>query len=150
MRDIEHQVAVHEVFTQAAGGAPAGAADARGQLVEIKRFHQKIVGARVQARDALAHLVARRDDQHGAAVAMVAQHAQRLHAVLPRQAQVEQDTAIVVQTHGRVRLFSAGDPVDGIAALFQADLRGATQLRIVFGQQDAHGVGAGGPLSPSF
>ena len=81
---------------------------------------------------------------------MVAQHAQRPHAILPRQAQVEQDAGIVVQAHGRVGVFGRPHPVHRMAGLLQADLRGAAQLRVVFGQQDAHGIEARRPAQSFF
>ncbi len=74
---------------------PARAAQQRAQageqLLERERLGQVVVGARLQARDAVADAVARGEHQDRRAVAGVAQPAADLEAVEPGHQDVEQD-----------------------------------------------------------
>ncbi|MCY1529793.1 hypothetical protein D9M68_649580 [compost metagenome] len=64
-------------------------AQTRLQFVEIKRLGQVVVGAGVQADDAVAHGAARGEDDDRRGQAGGARVAQHLQAVAPGQAQVE-------------------------------------------------------------
>ena len=136
--DVDDDIAMHEFFVRAPGRAAAGAAHARRQLIEVEGFDDEVVRARIQTGHPVDDLIARRDDQDRPVIAAAAQGRQRLHAILARQGQVEQQTAIAVQAHGHMRAFGRLHPVDRIAGLLQPHLRGAPQLGVVFCQQYAH------------
>ena len=113
--------------------------DARGQLLDRERLDQVVVGARVQAGDAVRHGVARReheDRDHGAAGP---QPAGDLEAGDVRQAHVEHDRVEA----GRLRHLQGGAAVGRaldqvpLAAQQAGDEVGET--RIVLDEQEVHG-----------
>jgi hypothetical protein len=123
--------------------APAQRADARLQLVEVEGLGQVVVGAGVQAHDAVADRAARREQQHGRAQPFGAGLGQHLQAVEVGQAQVQRhhvglDGAPLGHGLGAVAAHAHVDPAPPEGAL-QGDLHRG----VVFDQQQLHtGPGA--------
>src|SRR3989442_6976329 len=121
-------------------GRPAAqdGADARQQLGEREGLHQVVVGAELQALDAVLYLVARADEEHRrlALATDALQHAEAIHA---RHHHVHQHQ-VVAARGGQVQAFGAvaGD-VDDVGVLCQALADIGRGLRFVVDDQDAHG-----------
>src|SRR3954453_15119388 len=82
-RRVEYERAITELALAAAAVAADDRARAGEQLVEVEGLHQVIVGAAVQAGDAIGDRVARGDDENGQIVLGAAHALQHLQAVLP-------------------------------------------------------------------
>ena len=104
-------------------------ADARGELVELERLHEVIVGAGVEARDAIGDRVARGQDQHGPRVAAPAHRAQHVEALLARQAEIEQQEVVHVLRERELGGAAVLHPVDGEAVLLQSALDASPIIR---------------------
>ncbi len=120
----------------------ACAADKRtqpcGELVQIGRLDEVVVGTTVEATDAVVHTVARGQDQHGQALVLCPQAREEFIPRTAWQAKVEHQCRVGC---ARQRVFggnAVARPVDLEARLAQADLQGVAQQRVVFGEQDAH------------
>ena len=110
-------------------------ADSRGELVEVVRLHEVVVGAGVEPRDAIRDRIARRDDEHGQLAAARAPFAKQGKAVAMRKAQVEQDEVVFGAVERGVGALRVANPVDRVAFAAQPLLRGGADHRIVFDQQ---------------
>ena len=114
------------------------------QLAHVERLDEIVVGARVEAVDAVRHRVPRGEHQHRHAVAGAAQPAADLEAVDVRKADVE---------HHRVR-GAARDLGEGGLAAFgrhgvvatehERAAQGIAQSAVVVDDQDLHGPHSGG------
>lgn len=106
-------------------------AQARQQFVQFERLDDVVVGAAVQAADAVAELVARGHQQHRGGVVALAQRAQQRQAGLAGQADVQQDQLVGVVDQRKLRLH----PIDPRAEFaLQRGLQRVAQHRVVFHQ----------------
>jgi hypothetical protein len=90
-----------------AQAAPRERAHPRLQLLQRERLGHVVVGAQVQALDALLDAVGRGEDQHRHAAAAPAQLAQHLEAVHLGQAQVQDQQVELVRRQRGVGLAAA-------------------------------------------
>ena len=112
-----HDVDFHVGDVQQVGfadrSAPQQGADPGHQFGKCKRFHQVVVGAQLQALDAVVDFVARGQEQHRRRMGL-AQFADHLPAIHAGQHDVQHDQVIVFGG-GAVQAVGAGpDPVDHI------------------------------------
>ena len=121
-------------------------ADARRELVELERLDEVIVGAGVEARDAIGDRIARGEDQHRARVAAPAHRGEHVEAVAARQAEIEQQEVVHVFAQRELRGAAVLDPVDGEAVLLQSPCkrrrRSCGRLRRAAGASAGCGVHA--------
>ena len=123
---------------RAARPATQQRADARRELVEIERLDQVIVGAGVEAGDAVGDGVARGHDQHRPRVAARRIARQHVETALSRQAEIEQQQVVHALSQRELAPRGRRDPVDGEAVLRQPAPHAGADHRIVFGEQYAH------------
>ena len=109
-----------DVF-RAAGLAPQHRAHARGQLVEVERLDDVVVGAGVQPLDAVVDRVPCGEDEHRHLAAGAPQPLQDLQPVQPRQAEIEQHQVEGLRGQRGLRRDAVLDPVDGQALLAQPE-----------------------------
>ena len=64
-------------------------AHAGRDLVEIERLDDVVVGARVEAADAILHVVARGEDDDRSGIAAMTQLTQHLDSISPRQPEIQ-------------------------------------------------------------
>jgi hypothetical protein len=121
------------------------------QLVELEGLDEVVVGACVEAVDAFAQLIARRENQDRCRVVAASHRPQHRQARLSAwQAQVQQ--------HGGVGMVDQGDPgggciadaIDGPAALACTVAHGFTQHVVVFYEEQVHesGISCGRTKQP--
>ena len=119
-------------------GAPQQCPQAREQLLQGEGLHHVVVGARVQAGDAVAHSIARGEHEDGRGIADRAQAAADLDAVHPRHHHVEQHRVGCALSQHRQGLVAIRCELDLGAREGQgAPHCGADGLLIV-GDQDPH------------
>ena len=114
---VERQGAVFDERAGASGAPPQQGAQAGGQFVEVEGFDQIVVGAGVEAPDAVADRVAGGDDQYRHRIVALAPEGQRLQPGFPRQADVQQDRVVFGRFRGRLRLAAVTHPVHRVAEL---------------------------------
>lgn len=139
--------------------AQAGCPVARTQIVEVGHLaalrrgdglDQVVVGPCVQPGNALLHRIARGEHQDRQLQARLAPALQPLHAIAPRQTQVQHHG---IEGGAGQRGIGCGamlEPVDGMAALAQPLCQGVTKQAVIFNNHQAHSVasrGAGVPFS---
>ena len=113
----------------------ARAADERpqpgDQLVEVERLGEIVVGAEVEIGDLVGRGVAGGEHQHRRDLGL-AQLAEHLAAVQPRQHEVEDDGVVVGLLGLAQALFAVGGDVDGEARLARAPAaaRGSDRVRL--------------------
>ena len=130
---------------RAAGAAAQQRADPRRELGQLERLDDVVVGARVEALDAIGDRVARGDDQHRPRVAAPAQRAQHVEAFLARQPEVEQHEVVDVLGERHFGGAAVAHPVDREAVLPQTAADRLADHRVVFGEQQAHPAGTAAP-----
>jgi hypothetical protein len=121
------------------GGAAAGAAPGQGphprlQLGQRERLGHVIVGAQVEAVDALLDRIGRRQDQHRQQRGTRAQAAQHLQPGHFGQAQVQDQQVEFLGRQGGVGLLAVADAIDGVARLAQRAGQSVCQDAIIFGK----------------
>ncbi|MNT23429.1 hypothetical protein D3C72_1588480 [compost metagenome] len=132
---IDGDALVFEDRFRPSRGAPQQGADTRQQFVEIIRFQDVIVGARVEAGDALLDGVARRGHEDRRVELAQAHRAQHVEAILARQAQVQQHQVIGLRLQGRIGHVAILDPVHRVMLGAQQIEHHFADHRIVFYQQ---------------
>ncbi len=114
-------------------------AHAGGELGHGEGFHHVVVGAQVEAVDAVVHRVARGEHQHRHRAAFVhrggAQAAQHLEAVHLRQADIEDHQVEALLRCGQDRLLAARGDVDRVPLGFQDATQTGGERRVVFYDQ---------------
>ncbi len=113
---------------------------AREQLAKLEGLEQVVVGAQVQAVDAVVEPVARGEHQHRRGIAAFARAPQHLGAVLARQAQVEQHAGVVAVAERALRQLAVAHPVGRPAGALERLLQAAPDHFVVFHQQYTHCV----------
>lgn len=111
---------------------------ARHQFLEGKRLDQVIIGARVQCRHAIAHLVARGQHQHARAFAAGGQRAQHAKAIQSRQAKIQHHEVVGVTGEVAVGLNAVARHVHGESHGAQAARQRGAQAFRIFDQQQLH------------
>jgi len=132
---------VREQRLGATGMATQHGADARGELVELERLDDVVVGAGIEPGDAIAARVARSDDDHRRRVAAAAQFAQHAETVrgsgrgAARQAEIEQHEIEALARERRGGGGGVANPVDGEALEAKRTLQALADHAIVFDEQ---------------
>ncbi len=132
-----------------AGVAARDRADARVQLVEVERLDEIVVGAGVEAGDAIAARVARRQHDHRGPVLARPQGTQDVEAVardarprarrVPgRQAEVEEDEIEALAGERAVGGGRIAHPVDRMALEAKRPLQALADHAVVLDQKQAH------------
>ena len=113
---------------------------------ELEWLDQKIVGAPVQAFDAVGQCVPCCHKQDRNVVTPLAQSAKYFYAGLVWKAPVQEQDLKVVDLifQGRLCLTAVADPIHAVALIAQsADQTGANH-GVIFGKQNSHGLGPQG------
>ena len=147
-RLVVHQWAVFDGRARAAHAAACQRTHACFQLGQRKRFGHVIVGAQVQALNALFNRVGRRQNQHRHGITTPAQSFEHFQPVQPGQAQIQnQQIEFAIGQQRCVCLASGGDMADHGARAAQGSLQAISQHLVIFGNQYAHIVSL--PLAPA-
>ena len=120
--------------------AACQAADARLQLLQVKRLFHIIVGTCVQPLDLIGDLAARRQDYYLGFVVSPAQLAQDIHTVAPGQVQIQHDQVIVLRQDIIQRIIAVIAGVYLIACGIQAFGDGIAQFLFIFHDQQSQNV----------
>lgn len=136
---VEHHAEMLESGGSTARPAPQQRANARRQLIEIERFGEVVVGARVQPLHAIGDRIARGDDEHGQRLAAGSQGLQELETVHAGEPQVEQQKLERLTRQRLRRGPRVVDPVDGESLSLEARTDGLADHCIVLYQQQSHG-----------
>ena len=123
-----------------AGVAPPHRADAGGEFGEVEGLHQIVVGAGVQAVDAVRHLIECREDDDGCYLAAAAQCLEEGEAEAVGQHEVEQHQVEGGAGQRIARHVEAHHPVDRMAVGGDLVTDGGAQYGVVLDQQDSHGA----------
>ena len=113
-------------------------ADAGEELVELERFGEVVVSARVQSAHHVLHGVAggEHEDRRGSSLA--SQLIGDLESVLFGQQQIEEDDIVVVGMCPHRGLLTIGRHIDDVALFSQAMCDESGHLGIVFHDEDLH------------
>ena len=120
-------------------GRPAGQrAQTSQQFFGMEGLGEIVVGARVEAGDLLRPAVARRQDQHGKALAGLAPALQHRHPVHLGQAEIQHDDIIGFGIAQEMAILAIQRGVHGIAGILKGTPKLAVQVRIVFNDKRTH------------
>ena len=120
------------------GRAAHERAQPRQQLAEVERLGQVVVGADVEAADAVADLAARGEHEDRRPAVALAQRAADLEAVAAREHHVEDDGVVLPHRGLHERGVAVAGHVDRVALVAQPALDGPRQLRVVLDEQQPH------------
>ena len=138
LRRIEFHAAP---FKQGVGasGTPAGdGAHAGRKLVQIEGFADIIVCARIKARDALWHLIARSQQKNRCLVATAPHGFQNVEARAIGQHQVEHDRVVILRGKGGFRIAAIRNGVHGETGKPKPYGQSVEKDRVVFHHKYAH------------
>ena len=122
-------------------------AHARGEFGHREGLGHVVVGAEVQAADAVVERVARGEHQHRRAVAGGAQPPQHLEAVDAGQADVQDDQVEALLAGAEHRVLARGHHVHRVAFALEDARDPARQRRVVLDDQYPHPVNHTAPRS---
>jgi hypothetical protein len=122
----------------AARAPPAERPHPGGELVEVERLDEVVVGAGVQARDAVGHRVARRDDEQGQVARPRAQRLEHCEAGPARQPEVEEQHLVHAGRERRLGGAAVPHPVDAVARVPEPGGDALADHGLVLGEQHAH------------
>ena len=134
---MQQQAAQFDGVAIEAIAAACQGAHARQQLGQHERLDQVIVGATIEAAQALFQRIAGAEDQHRQA--RRAQPGQQIEAIAIGQAQVQQHQFATVVFDAARRILQAAHPHHLHALVAQGDAHAIAQVHIVFNQQYLHG-----------
>ena len=135
---VEPQVADLHLGRPLHAAAPLESAQACEQLGERERLRQVVVGAGVEAGDAVVDRIPRGEHEHGHPDAGVAQRAARLVAVEPGQHHVEDDRVVRMRLRHPERVLAGRRDVGAVALLDEPAPDQSRHLHLVLDDQDAH------------
>ena len=116
----------------AALAAPGEGAHPRLEFRQGERLGHVVVGAGVEAADALLDRIGRGEDQHGQQRAARAQAPQHVHAGQARQAEVEDQEVELLRGQRGVGVLAVLDAVDRIAGLAQRTRQPVREHAVIF------------------
>ncbi|MNT03032.1 hypothetical protein D3C72_1375500 [compost metagenome] len=123
---------------------PAGAADQRAQacqqLFEVKGLGQIVIGTRINARHLLVPVVPRGEDQHRHVAPLGPPALEHREPIHHRQAQVQHHGIHRFGLAQKLRVSPVVGLVHGVARTLQRGAQLGEQLRVVFYEEDAHGL----------
>jgi D-alanyl-D-alanine carboxypeptidase/D-alanyl-D-alanine-endopeptidase (penicillin-binding protein 4) len=111
---------------------------ARGELAQVEGLEQVIIGAGLQAVDAVGHRIPRGEDQHRNFQALAALLLQQLEAVFVGQPEVEHHDVEFGSLEHRPRGGGGGHALDGKALGTEAGHDAAGDQFVVFTDQYVH------------
>jgi hypothetical protein len=135
---IDDEVADLQAHRPLRGSAAHQRAQPGQQLAEVEGLDQVVVGADVEAADAVVQLSARGEHEDRRPAVALAQHAADLEAVAVGQHHVQDDAVVVPHGCLRQRAVAVADHVDGVALVAQPTADGPRQLRVVLDEQQPH------------
>ena len=135
---VDDEVADLQRARAAARDAAHERAQPRKQLAEVEGLGQVVVGADVEAADAVADLSARGEHEDRRPALALAQRAADLEAVAAGEHHVEDDGVVVPHRRLHQRGVAVADDVDGVALVAQPAPDGTRQLRVVLDEQQPH------------
>eukprot|EP01132_Coremiostelium_polycephalum_P019197 gene19196-biopygen10481 len=142
LEHVDLQVGDLQVFFFTAWPAPGQGAQARHQFGEGKRLDQVIVGAQLQALDAVGNIVPGGQEQHRR-VGFLAQATQHFPAVHLRHHHVQHDH-VERGFQGLVQTVHAiAGKAHGVTQFLQAVKQVVARLGLVFDYEDIHGIRPG-------
>src|SRR5471032_1781240 len=113
-------------------------ADPRFEFSRFKGFEHVVVGAAVQALDAVMQFVARGQDNHWRMTIALAETRQQRHAVNTWQTEIENHEFVAILRERLLRENAVVNHIYGKAGLFKATLNAARDGAVVFDQKDSH------------
>ena len=135
---VEAEIAGLEPEAEGAARPPQQRLQAGDQLLHGEGLLQVVVGAAVEALDAMGDAVARGQDQDRRGIAALAQGLEDLQAVTVGQRQVENAGVVARGAEGGERLVDQGHAVDDEAGVLQPLGGEVGQAIIVFDEEHAH------------
>ena len=135
---VEAQVADREHRRPLGRAAPGERPQPGEQLGERERLRQVVVGAGVEAADAILDRVARGQHQHRRPDAVRAQPAADLDAVHAGEHQVEHDRVVLGRARHPQRVFAGAGDVGGVRLLDEPAPQQRRELGLVLDDQHAH------------
>ncbi len=123
------------VFDQRSGAALAAAHQCRqagGNFVECEGFAQIIIGAAVEAGQAVGQGVAGGEYQHGRVVPLLPPAGENVHAVDVGQAEIEHHGIVRCVGKGVAAVFAVFQPIDGKAVFGEAVIEAVADVGVVF------------------
>ena len=142
---VEADVARGQFRRGVARGAADEGAQPRDQLLGLEGLGKIIVGAGVQPGDLVRPAVARGEDEDGHGLALLAPAVEDGEAVYLGQAEVEDDGVVIFGGAEIMAVLAVGGEVDRVAGAFQRRAQLASEVGLVFDDQNAHPI----PLSIS-
>ncbi len=133
-RRFEPQAAVLDHRRGAAGGAAHQGVQAGHQLVQVKGFHQVVIGAGVQSRHPVLDAVPGGEHQHRLVPPQAAPARQQRQPVLVGQTQIEHHQVKGGTVQGGVGIGGAGHPGHGKAVGLKTGLHAVAEQGVVFDQ----------------
>ena len=121
-----------------ATGASQQCLGSREQLLEVKRFRDVVVGARLQTLDLVLPAIAGGEDQNGVRLGLAAQRADQIEAGQLRQSQIDDREVERVLATAIQPFFAIGGLIDREARFLELLRERFTQRRFVFDDQYAH------------
>jgi len=131
---IHSQRAIFKHRFGAAGMPPLHRPHACGQLVEVERLDEVVVGTGVESPDAIGDRIASRDYQDRDVVGRAPQTGEDVKARSAGQTEVEQQDIVGRRRQSQFRLLAITQPVGRVTVLAQALLNASADHRIVFDQ----------------
>ena len=122
-------------------GPPGKGAEAGKQLLHVERFGQVVVGAAIEAGDAVRFVSFRREHDDRCALATGAQTPADGEAVLAGQHQVEDDHVDVFLAHHPFHCAAAGDGMHAETLFGEIAVQQIAQALVVVYYQDVRGCG---------
>ncbi len=108
------------------------------QLVERERFDEVVVGAEVEARDAIVDLIARGDDEDAGAEPPRTQPPQDRQTVELGHHEIEHERVVGVRLGEPQPFVAVAGRVDGVARLAQALRERSRERLVILDEQDTH------------
>ena len=135
---VEFETRVAQRLLGRAAAAAQQGSQPRAELLERERLDQVVVGAGVEALDAIRDRVARGEHQHGRAVAGGAQAAADLEPVGLGHEHVEHDRVRRLVGERVERLAAVGGQMDPVAVHPQRAVERVADRGLVIDHEDAH------------
>ncbi|KGC71300.1 hypothetical protein DP56_5938 [Burkholderia pseudomallei] len=136
--DVDRELAELHERIRIARIAARDRAHARGQLGQVERLDQIVVGAGVQPRDPVRDLIERGQDDDGHRRAARAQLAQEIEPTPVGQQQIEQDQIVGRDRDVPPRVREARDAIGRMPVLLDLGADGLAEPRIVFDEKHSH------------
>jgi hypothetical protein len=114
-------------------------ADAGEELIKIEGFDEVIIGAAIEAADAVLAGVAGGEDEDTGGGFAFAEGAEDVHAVDAGEHEVEKDDIVFARESKAEAVWAVGGGVDGVTGFGEAFAKGFSQGGGIFDDEESHG-----------